>query len=52
VKVAAIALACQGRQLTETGRFTELMRPYAGVPVTGEFTRITAITAGMLSAPC
>ena len=49
VEVAAIALACRGGQLTETGRFTELMRPPADVPVTGEFTRITAITAGMLS---
>ena len=49
VEVAAIALACQGGQLTETGRFTELIRPPADVPVTGEFTRITAITAGMLS---
>ena len=49
VEVAAIALACRGGQLTETGRFTELMRPPADVPVTGEFTRITAITARMLS---
>ena len=49
VEVAAIALACRGGQLTETGRFSELMRPPADVPVTGEFTRITAITAGMLS---
>lgn len=49
VEVAAIALACRGGRLAETGRFTELMRPPADVPVTGEFTRITAITAGMLS---
>lgn len=49
VEVAAIALACRGGQLTETGRFSELMRAPAGVPVTGEFTRITAITAGMLA---
>jgi hypothetical protein len=49
VEVAAIALACRGGQLTETGRFTELMRPPADAPVTGEFTWLTAITAGMLS---
>lgn len=49
VEVAAIALACRGGQLTETARFAELMRPPAGVAVAGEFTRITAITAGMLS---
>jgi len=49
VEVAAIALACRGGQLAESGRFTELMRPPVGVPVTGEFTRITAITGGMLS---
>lgn len=49
VEVAAIALACRGGQLTETSRFTKLMRPPADVPVTAEFTRITAITAGMLS---
>ncbi len=49
VEVAAIALACRAGQLTETGRFTELMSPPADVRVTGEFTRITAIDAGMLS---
>lgn len=49
VEVAAITLACRGGQLAEAARFNELIRPPADVPVTGEFTRITAITAGMLS---
>ena len=49
VEVAAIAVACRDGKLAETARFTELMRPPAGVPVTAEFTRITTITAGMLS---
>ena len=45
VEVAAITLACRDGELAETARFTELMKPPADVPVTGEFTRITAITA-------
>ena len=49
VEVAAIAVACCDGKLAETTRFTELMRPPAGVPVAAEFTRITAITARMLS---
>jgi len=49
IEVAALALRADGDELVEVGRFEELIRPPADVPVTGIDTGQTGITRSMLT---
>lgn len=49
IEVAALALRANGDELVEVGRFEELIRPPADVPVTGTDTGQTGITRSMLA---
>ncbi len=49
IEVAVISLRAHGTQLTETARFTELMRPPGHAPVTPFDTGQTGITTQMLA---
>ncbi|MDH6710485.1 DNA polymerase-3 subunit epsilon [Kitasatospora sp. MAA19] len=49
VEVAALALRADGGRLVEIGRFEELIRPPADVPVTPMDTAQTGLTAAMLA---
>ncbi|GHG13053.1 PolC-type DNA polymerase III [Streptomyces filamentosus] len=49
IEVAALALRPAGGRLQEVGRFEELMRPPADVPVTARDVRLKGITRTMLS---
>lgn len=49
IEVAALALRPVGDRLVEVGRFEELMRPPADVPVTARDVQLKGITQQMLS---
>ncbi|MFH8257695.1 PolC-type DNA polymerase III [Streptomyces roseolus] len=49
IEVAALTLRPAGSRLQEVGRFEELMRPPADVPVTARDVRLKGITQTMLS---